>query len=1062
MTKKTHKKGKRARAHKRWWTEKVSERVYFALGIVAVIVLGYVVLRFSTDFAGKATEFAFRPTAGITEKFVWTMEYDYSGAEVVARDGTVLLRLPFAPGRYGQGLSFNGDTQIKLNYPEAATVLDVDLNNGANTFAFWVKPSPGGTVMSKGDVNKGWDIFVDDSGSVRFRMRVGNARTILEARTAPFTDWTHIVIVAQPPNPEYSKIYVNGQSVDVVMYPESIVSDLIYFSAPSVPPLILGAVDGGTYFKGELDDVRFFLGGLLPDDVYKLYTRGFTRALASSDIPADQSTELQLSQEVRDSGLRGITVRPAQDVAREDAFVEVGILGMSEIPAGMPEIYKTVKAFELTPSDAFRNPGPSNPLGNTGNTGVMVTLFATPAELEAVRAGTKPEDVRMFRAVTMNDGSTTWNELPMTYAEMRDANNEPVRDAQGTIVYEYTGTSLTGFSVFVLAVKVPAVPVLEVNLDDGTVPGVFGKARRFDGQGQSTDAFRAPPVDVSDTEHGQVVSTAQGDKTTVTFWMMVDGLDPNVGYMPFAFSTYTLMFYKNMFGFNTLNDDVTGIHPSALLGPDGQNGGWVHVAAVFTNGDVTSNKIYINGRAVTLDQTLNSPNLAQAVVSLDVRISGYIHPTIGQCCFFKGRVDDVKIYAGEIDAAQINEEFNKGTAELDKRYQGAPRLLAHYSFDNLNAKDDSGNWINHQGTSVVDSSGNNNHGKLYGDGGVTTDGALSGKSLWLDGQVDRVDLDIPEMASGKPISVSFFIKLQSASGAPFSFRLDGWNTYSAYFGNLASGRYFGFNTMNNDQYSLDRYNLPGGSMDNRWSHVVLVFNDGDVSRNKIYIDNKLYNRIRKGGELGTGLELRTRDGSGKLWNWSSSVAAMMRYAKIGSVIDWSKMAGLIDEVYIYEGEVTPVEIQQHYDAGVAALAAGSGVTSGGSTVGPIPDGDSDGMPDVEDNCPTVSNVGQQDSNRNRVGDVCDNTWTIVFKRGKINLTVPSLQVSLDSIDIPAGRASVAWNLNNYWFSAVSLSDQMTDFPGSGYEAKVISVGRTVNRQGIYVDEATIGIHKKNP
>ncbi|MBS3927013.1 MAG: thrombospondin type 3 repeat-containing protein [Nitrosarchaeum sp.] len=38
---------------------------------------------------------------------------------------------------------------------------------------------------------------------------------------------------------------------------------------------------------------------------------------------------------------------------------------------------------------------------------------------------------------------------------------------------------------------------------------------------------------------------------------------------------------------------------------------------------------------------------------------------------------------------------------------------------------------------------------------------------------------------------------------------------------------------------------------------------------------------------------------------------------------------------------------------------------------PIIDTDNDGVPDVNDNCPTTPNTDQADSNNNRVGDACD-------------------------------------------------------------------------------------------
>jgi hypothetical protein len=52
----------------------------------------------------------------------------------------------------------------------------------------------------------------------------------------------------------------------------------------------------------------------------------------------------------------------------------------------------------------------------------------------------------------------------------------------------------------------------------------------------------------------------------------------------------------------------------------------------------------------------------------------------------------------------------------------------------------------------------------------------------------------------------------------------------------------------------------------------------------------------------------------------------------------------------------------------AAAASGAG----GYTIQTIADADRDGVPDGSDNCPTVSNPGQQDRDRDGIGDACDN------------------------------------------------------------------------------------------
>jgi hypothetical protein len=54
----------------------------------------------------------------------------------------------------------------------------------------------------------------------------------------------------------------------------------------------------------------------------------------------------------------------------------------------------------------------------------------------------------------------------------------------------------------------------------------------------------------------------------------------------------------------------------------------------------------------------------------------------------------------------------------------------------------------------------------------------------------------------------------------------------------------------------------------------------------------------------------------------------------------------------------------------------------GGVVVMVPDSDGDGIPDDQDNCPTVSNPDQCDSNLNGIGDACE---TPSFTRGTMGL-----------------------------------------------------------------------------
>jgi hypothetical protein len=84
------------------------------------------------------------------------------------------------------------------------------------------------------------------------------------------------------------------------------------------------------------------------------------------------------------------------------------------------------------------------------------------------------------------------------------------------------------------------------------------------------------------------VNVATGLQTTVEFWMY--WLGGSADGMPFGFTGYDLYLYPAYgFGFNTANADLYGIPTAAV-----SSNTWIHVAAVFTNGSVTSNQLYLN------------------------------------------------------------------------------------------------------------------------------------------------------------------------------------------------------------------------------------------------------------------------------------------------------------------------------------------------------------------------------------------------------------------------------------------------------------------------------------
>jgi len=140
---------------------------------------------------------------------------------------------------------------------------------------------------------------------------------------------------------------------------------------------------------------------------------------------------------------------------------------------------------------------------------------------------------------------------------------------------------------------------------------------------------------------GLPVSTTAGAQTSVAFWMYWTGTDGNIA---IGWNKYDVGAGGGAFGFNTDNSDVYGISATGLAN------GWHHVVAVFTNGSVTSNKLYIDGVAQTLSQRYGTPILGNAVVQSTMTIGGYGSSTYYR---FAGRLDEVRVYNGAVTASDV-------------------------------------------------------------------------------------------------------------------------------------------------------------------------------------------------------------------------------------------------------------------------------------------------------------------------------------------------------------------------------------------------------------------------
>ncbi|MFO0874187.1 MAG: GEVED domain-containing protein [Phycisphaerales bacterium] len=132
------------------------------------------------------------------------------------------------------------------------------------------------------------------------------------------------------------------------------------------------------------------------------------------------------------------------------------------------------------------------------------------------------------------------------------------------------------------------------------------------------------------------------------------------------------------------------------------------------------------------------------------------------------------------------------------------------------------------------------------------------------------------------------------------------------------------------------------------------------------------------------------------------------------------------------------------------------VSEATSTCGPNPDTDFDGVPDVIDNCPTVSNPTQADSDGDGIGDACEGviycTVSVSFPCGGNEYIS---KVAVASIDNASGCSPVGYQDFTAVTSNVSLSGSyaINVMIGAFFSGDTTTVWCDWNQNGTFGDNA---------
>lgn len=146
-----------------------------------------------------------------------------------------------------------------------------------------------------------------------------------------------------------------------------------------------------------------------------------------------------------------------------------------------------------------------------------------------------------------------------------------------------------------------------------------------------------------------MVRTNGGGWNTAEFWMYWGG---GSGQMPFSFDRYdvfTSSFGGGSFGFNTGMSDVWGTSSAGLAGR------WVHVAAIFNNGNSELSRLFIDGVEQSLSRLNTVPTARTATA--DAQVGGW---PFNRNYRYSGRVDEVAIYDKALSPTRIAAHYDAG------------------------------------------------------------------------------------------------------------------------------------------------------------------------------------------------------------------------------------------------------------------------------------------------------------------------------------------------------------------------------------------------------------------
>ena len=426
-------------------------------------------------------------------------------------------------------------------------------------------------------------------------------------------------------------------------------------------------------------------------------------------------------------------------------------------------------------------------------------------------------------------------------------------------------------------------------------PGMVGQAFSFDGNGDFINLDNLP------------VNPSPGAETTVDFWMYWNGELGQDGQMPFGFNSFDLYFYGPGFGFNTANSDVWGIPSQGLANR------WVHVAAIFRNGNVTESRLFIDGIERALSMQNGTPG--NGTVTSDARIGGW---RLWDHYDFYGLIDEVEIFNRGLTPQEIQSIYRAGSFGkcLNTCTPPPPNMVSWYKAE-MNAVD-----------LISGFNGTPMNGAAYAPGKV-------GQAFNFDGYDDHIVVPHNDAQNtGAQITIDAWVKLNTESiGATIFQKRSPANVGGYVFEvNAPDPTMLQFVLMVGGTYHF-AFTPPQTLKFGVWQHVAATY-DGQMMR--IYVDG-----IERAAQPLSGLIDPTQD------------PVVIGRNVVNPPFAWN---GQIDEVELFNRALSQSEIQAIFNAGSAGkcLPNPTPTPSASPTPSPVPTCTPTGL---TDNGPLVTHPG---------------------------------------------------------------------------------------------------------